>query len=546
MPLETPFVTPSIPTERHRLLEARDIAVAFSIEGGTVEAVRGVDFHIDRGETLALVGESGSGKSVTARALMGLLGRKARLAPEARVTLDGQDLRVRDERKMREVRGRTIAMVFQEPMSSLNPMHTVGGQIVEAIQAHARVPTREARTRARELLAEVRLPNPEALLDRYPHELSGGQRQRVMIAMALSNKPALLIADEPTTALDVRVQAEILELIKDLQTRYNLAVLLITHDLTVVRSYSDRIAVMRRGLIVETGPTATVLDAPTHPYTRQLRDAEPSGYAADVDVEGQPDLLAARGVRIVYGGRAKTPAFVAVEAADVSVRRGEAVGIVGESGSGKTSLALALTRLAPITAGEVVFDGLRIEALSRREMRPLRTRLQIVLQDPFSSLNPRLSVQALIEEGLIVNRIGQTPAERLEKVCKALGDAGLPKDILHRFPHEFSGGQRQRLSIARAIAVEPDLLVLDEPTSALDLSVQAKILETLKDLQQRRGLGYLFISHDLRVVRALCQRIIVMRDGVIVESGPTRDVLENPQSDYTARLVRAAFQVRDS
>jgi len=544
MPLETPYVTPSIPTERQRLLEARDIAVAFSIEGGTVEAVRGVDFHIDRGETLALVGESGSGKSVTARALMGLLGRKARLSPSARVTLDGQDLRVRDERKMRDVRGRAIAMVFQEPMSSLNPLHTVGGQIVEAIQAHARVPTREARTRACELLAEVRLPNPEALLDRYPHELSGGQRQRVMIAMALSNKPALLIADEPTTALDVRVQAEILELIRDLQSRYNLAVLLITHDLTVVRSYSDRIAVMRQGLIVETGPTTAVLDAPTHPYTLQLRDAEPSGYAEDVDVEGQPVLLEARGVRIVYGGRAKSPAFVAVEAADVCVRRGEAVGIVGESGSGKTSLALALTRLAAITAGEVSFDGLRIEALSRREMRPLRTRLQIVLQDPFSSLNPRLSVQALIEEGLIVNRIGHTASERLEKVCKALGDAGLPQDILHRFPHEFSGGQRQRLSIARAIAVEPDLLVLDEPTSALDLSVQAKILETLKDLQQRRGLGYLFISHDLRVVRALCQRIIVMRDGVIVESGPTRDVLENPQSEYTARLVKAAFQVR--
>jgi len=537
-------VTPSIPTEGQHLLEACDIAVAFSIEGGTVEAVRGVNFHIDRGETLALVGESGSGKSVTARALMGLLGRKARLAPQARVILNGQDLPVRDDRRMRGVRGRTIAMVFQEPMSSLNPMHSIGAQIVEAIQAHARTPRREALARAHELLAEVRLPNPEALLDRYPHELSGGQRQRVMIAMALSNRPALLIADEPTTALDVRVQAEILELIEDLQKRYDLAVLLITHDLTVVRSYADRIAVMRQGLIVETGPTAAVLDAPTHPYTLQLRDAEPSGYAETVDVEGQAAILEARGVRIVYPGRGKSPPFVAVEEAHVTVRRGEAVGIVGESGSGKTSLALALTRLAPITAGEVSFDGTRIEALTRREMRPLRTRMQIVLQDPFSSLNPRLSVQALIAEGLIVNGIGRTASERLDKVRQALSDAGMPQDILHRFPHEFSGGQRQRLSIARAIAVEPELLVLDEPTSALDLSVQAKILETLKDLQKRRSLGYLFISHDLRVVRSLCQRIIVMRDGAIVESGPTRQVLENPQSDYTARLVKAAFQVR--
>lgn len=537
-------MTPSIRTESRPLLEARDIAVAFSTEGGRVDAVRGVGFHIDQGETLALVGESGSGKSVTARALMGLLSRNAQLAPQARILLDGRDVPVRDERRMRAVRGQKIAMVFQEPMTSLNPMHRIGSQIVEAIQAHTRTPRRAALTRACELLAEVRLPDPEALLWRYPHELSGGQRQRVMIAMALSNRPALLIADEPTTALDVRVQADILELIKDLQARYALAVLLITHDLTVVRSYADRIAVMRQGLIVETGPTATVLDAPDHPYTRQLRDAEPSGYAGEINVEDQPPLLEARGVRIVYGARRKAQPFVAVQDAEVTVRRGEAVGIVGESGSGKTSLALALTRLAPITGGSIAFDGAEIDALSRRQMRPLRTRLQIVLQDPFSSLNPRLSVQALIEEGLIVNRIGQTASERLVRVRQALSEAGMPQDILHRFPHEFSGGQRQRLSIARAIAVEPELLVLDEPTSALDVSVQAKILETLKDLQKRRGLGYLFISHDLRVVRALCQRIIVMRDGAIVESGPTRQVLETPQSDYTAQLVKAAFEVR--
>ncbi len=538
-------MTPSIPTDPlPTLLSARDISVAFKVEGGVVEAVSGVDLDIRPGEMVALVGESGSGKSVTARALMGLLGRNARLAPTTRVTLNGQDLPIRDDRRMRGVRGRAIAMVFQEPMSSLNPVHTVGAQIVEAIQAHNRVPKKAAMAQARDLLAEVQLPDPDAILKRYPHELSGGQRQRVMIAMALSNRPALLIADEPTTALDVRVQAEILELIRALQKRFDIAVLLITHDLTVVRSYADRIAVMQRGRIVETGPTATVLDDPKHAYTRQLRDAEPTGFADEVVSDGAPPLLEARGVRITYGGRGKAAPFVAVQGADLSVHRGEAVGIVGESGSGKTSLALALTRLIPITSGEIVFDGQRIEALSRREMQPLRTRLQIVLQDPFSSLNPRLSVRALIEEGLIVNRIGRSREDRLAKVRQALTDAGLPQDILHRFPHEFSGGQRQRLSIARAIAVEPDFLVLDEPTSALDLSVQAQILETLKALQRQRGLGYLFISHDLRVVRSLCQRIVVMRDGAIVETGPTRDVLASPQSEYTARLVKAAFEIR--
>lgn len=538
-------MTLSIPTDPlPTLLSARGISVAFKVEGGIVEAVSGVDLDIRPGEMVALVGESGSGKSVTARALMGLLGRNSQMAPTTRVTLNGHDLPIRDDRRMRGVRGRAIAMVFQEPMSSLNPVHTIGAQIVEAIQAHNRLPKKAALAQARDLLAEVQLPYPDAMLKRYPHELSGGQRQRVMIAMALSNRPALLIADEPTTALDVRVQAEILELIRALRKRFDIAVLLITHDLTVVRSYADRIAVMQQGRIVETGPTAAVLDDPKHAYTRQLRDAEPTGFADDVVLDGSPPLLEARGVRITYGGRGKTAPFVAVQGADLTVHRGEAVGIVGESGSGKTSLALALTRLIPITSGEIVFDGQRIEALSRREMQPLRTRLQIVLQDPFSSLNPRLSVRALIEEGLIVNRIGRSREERLAKVRQALTDAGLPQDILHRFPHEFSGGQRQRLSIARAIAVEPDFLVLDEPTSALDLSVQAQILETLKTLQRQRGLGYLFISHDLRVVRSLCQRIVVMRDGAIVETGSTRDVLANPQSEYTARLVKAAFEIR--
>ncbi|WP_240885251.1 dipeptide ABC transporter ATP-binding protein [Sphingomonas sp. SFZ2018-12] len=533
---------PSIPIDPPPLLSARDIGVTFRVEGGEVAAVRGVDLDIRRGEMLALVGESGSGKSVTARVLMGLLGRNARISPDTRIMLEGQPLDIADDRRMRRERGRSIAMVFQEPMSSLNPVYRVGDQIVEAIRAHQPLRKAAALARAAELLAQVQLPDPSAMLRRYPHELSGGQRQRVMIAMALANHPRLLIADEPTTALDVRVQAEILELIRALQVEHDIAVLLITHDLTVVRNYADRVAVMQRGALVEQGHTATLFANPQHPYTRQLLAAEPTGFADPV-APGAP-LIEAAAVRIAFPGRGKSAPTIAVHGADLQVARGEAVGIVGESGSGKTTLALALTRLIEASGGEIRFAGEAIHRHDRRRMRPLRTRMQIVLQDPFASLNPRMSVRALVEEGLIVNRIGNGAADRLDRVKAALVAAGLPTDILNRFPHEFSGGQRQRLSIARAIAVEPELLVLDEPTSALDLSVQAQILDTLRTLQRERGLSYLFISHDLRVVRALCQRVIVMRDGRIVEEGTARDVLERPSTDYTARLVQAAFHIR--
>jgi len=532
---------PSTHTESAPLLSARDIRVTFQVEGGSIEAVRGVDLDIRAGEMLALVGESGSGKSVTARVLMGLLGRNARVSQETRVWLDGRPLAIGDERRMRTVRGSDIAMVFQEPISSLNPIYRVGDQIVEAIKAHQRVDRAAALARAEDLLGQVRLPDPVAMLRRYPHELSGGQRQRVMIAMALANNPRLLIADEPTTALDVSVQAEILKLIRALQVEQGIAVLLITHDLTVVRHYADRVAVMQHGALVEQGETAALFAAPQHPYTRQLLAAEPTGFAAPV--EPGPPVLEGRAVRITYPGRTRAVPVVAVHGADIMVRRGEAVGIVGESGSGKTTLALALTRLIEST-GTIEFEGAPIDGLDRRGMRPLRPRLQIVLQDPFASLNPRMSVRALVEEGLIVHRIGVDAADRLARVRAALVAAGLPTDILNRFPHEFSGGQRQRLSIARAIALEPDMLVLDEPTSALDLSVQAQILATLKTLQAERGLSYLFISHDLRVVRALCQRIVVMRHGEIVEAGPTREVLERPSQDYTARLIAAAFEIQ--
>ena len=533
---------PSIPIDPPPLLSARDIGVTFRVEGGEVAAVRGVDLDIRRGEMLALVGESGSGKSVTARVLMGLLGRNARISPDTRIMLEGQPLDIADDRRMRRERGRSIAMVFQEPMSSLNPVYRVGDQIVEAIRAHQPLRKADALARATELLAQVQLPDPSAMLRRYPHELSGGQRQRVMIAMALANHPRLLIADEPTTALDVRVQAEILELIRALQVEHDIAVLLITHDLTVVRNYADRVAVMQHGALVEQGHTATLFANPQHPYTRQLLAAEPTGFADPV-APGAP-LIEAAAVRIAFPGRGKSAPTIAVHGADLQVARGEAVGIVGESGSGKTTLALALTRLIEASGGEIRFAGEAIHRHDRRRMRPLRTRMQIVLQDPFASLNPRMSVRALVEEGLIVNRIGNSAADRLDRVNAALVAAGLPTDILNRFPHEFSGGQRQRLSIARAIAVEPELLVLDEPTSALDLSVQAQILDTLRTLQRECGLSYLFISHDLRVVRALCQRVIVMRDGRIVEEGTTRDVLERPSTDYTARLVQAAFHIR--
>jgi peptide/nickel transport system ATP-binding protein len=536
---------PSTPIESVLAIDA--LGVGF----GAAPVVADVALAIGRGEMVALVGESGSGKSLTARAVMGLLPRGAALAAGSSIRLAGSEIAGLAEPALRRLRGNRMAMVFQEPMSSLNPFHTIGAQLVEAIRIHQRTSRAAALARAASLLAEVGLPEPGAKLRQYPHELSGGQRQRVMIAMALSNQPDLLIADEPTTALDVIVQAQILALLKDLQKRHAMAILLITHDLTIVRRHATRVHVMQAGRIVEAGETAALFAAPRHPYTQMLLAAEPAALAQPFAGTGAP-LIEAKGLCVDFparrtGWRAKPADIRVVRAASLAVAQGESVGIVGESGSGKTTLGLAMMRLIPAAVGEIRFDGARIDGLDRASMLPFRRRMQIVLQDPFASLNPRLSVRQLVEEGLIVNDIGNGAADRLARVQVALADAGLGEagsgDILSRFPHEFSGGQRQRLSIARALAVEPDFLLLDEPTSALDLSVQAQILTLLQRLQRERGLSYLFISHDLKVVRALCQRIIVMKAGAIVEEGAAADILANPRTDYAARLVRAALDL---
>jgi len=530
------------------VLDARNVAVRFKVEGGFVEAVKDVSFKVRRGETIAIVGESGSGKSVTARAVMRLLSKRAVFSKDSRITLAGEELTTLPERAMRQLRGRKISMIFQEPMSSLNPVYTIGTQIREVLHLHNKLSRDEATKRARALLEEVQIPDPDARLRQYPHQLSGGQRQRVMIAIALANRPEVLIADEPTTALDVTVQAQILNLIRDLKTRYGMAVILITHDLTVVRQFADRVYVMQHGEVKEHNTTSALFDAPKHPYTQRLLSAEPKGVAQPLQGD-PPTILEGNGVRVVYalnrGGmfRPIRSELVAVDGLSLNLKKGESFGLVGESGSGKTTFGQALIRMVQAQAGEISFDGQRIDGLKRSQLRPFRSRMQVVFQDPFSSLNPRMSVRQVIEEGLIVNAIGRGSADRLTRVKKALDDAGLPGNILSRFPHEFSGGQRQRIAIARAIALEPEFILLDEPTSALDLSIQAQIIELLRSLQRERGLSYLFISHDLKVVRALCHRVIVMQHGKVVEQGPVADVLTNPQTDYTRQLVRAAFDV---
>jgi peptide/nickel transport system ATP-binding protein len=533
---------------RELIIDARNIGVTFTIDRGVVEGVRDVSFQLHRGETIALVGESGSGKSVTARTVMGLLSRRAAVSEKTRVMLDGKDVVRLSQKDLRKLRGNRVSMIFQEPMSSLNPVYTIGAQITEVIHLHNRVSRNEATKRARTLLEEVQMPEPAARLRQYPHQLSGGQRQRVMIAMALANRPDVLIADEPTTALDVTVQAQILHLIKDLKARYGMAVILITHDLTIVRAFSQYVYVMKDGEVKEHNRTEEIFSNPKHPYTQHLLASEPKGVANPL-AEDTPTILDGRGINVVYtlrrGGMFKPDYFdlAAVDHLDINLRRHETLGLVGESGSGKTTFGQALIRLIRTDGGVITFDGQRIDGKSRKEMRPLRSRMQVVFQDPFSSLNPRMSIRQIVEEGLIVNGIGGSGGERVERVLRALRDAGLPDNILSRFPHEFSGGQRQRIAIARAIALEPEFILLDEPTSALDLSVQAQIIDLLRKLQDEKGLSYLFISHDLKVVRALCHRVIVMQHGRIVEQGPVDDVLTSPQTDYTRRLVRAAFDI---
>ena len=544
------------PAERHDLgshgreliLDARGIAVNFKVEGGIVEAVKDVSFQLHKGETIALVGESGSGKSVTARTVMRLLTKRAKVSPKSRITLAGKDVLKLSEGDMRKLRGNDVAMIFQEPMSSMNPVYTIGQQICEIIHLHNKVSRKEAMARAKTLLEEVQIPEPEARLRQFPHQLSGGQRQRVMIAMALANRPDILIADEPTTALDVTVQAQILNLIKDLKAKYGMAVILITHDLTIVRQFSDYVYVMQNGAVQEHNRTEELFNNPQHRYTRHLLASEPKGNANPIS-ETSETVLEGRSVRVQFtlkrGGFFKPDFFqlVAVDNLDLKLRRHETLGLVGESGSGKTTFGQALIRLIGNQGGEIFFDGKPIHNLDRRGMRPLRSRMQIVFQDPFASLNPRMSIRQIIEEGLIVNGLGGSSRERVDRVRQALRDAGMPDTILQRFPHEFSGGQRQRIAIARAIAMEPEFILLDEPTSALDLSVQAQIIDLLRKLQDEKGLSYLFISHDLKVVRALCHRVMVMQFGKVVEQGPVGEVLTNPKTDYTRALVRAAFEI---
>jgi peptide/nickel transport system ATP-binding protein len=530
------------------ILEARNVAVSFKVEGGVVNAVKNVNFALRKGETIAIVGESGSGKSVTARAIMRLLSKRATVGRDASIIMAGQDVLKLSENEMRKLRGSRVSMIFQEPMSSLNPVYTVGSQICEVLHLHNKISRADARAKAVELLREVQIPDPESRVKQYPHQLSGGQRQRVMIAMALANRPDILIADEPTTALDVTVQAQILNLIKDLKDKYGMAVILITHDLTVVKQFADRVYVMQHGEVKEHNLTKTLFANPQHPYTKRLLSSDPKGVAQAL-VGDQPSILVGDNVRVTYtlkrGGmfNATYHPLHAVDGLSLDLKRGETLGLVGESGSGKTTFGQALIRLLDPQQGEITFDGVRIDNLDRAGLRPFRSRMQIVFQDPFSSMNPRMSVRQIVEEGLIVNNIGSSDADRLERVQRALSDSGMPTDILSRFPHEFSGGQRQRLAIARAIAMEPEFIMLDEPTSALDLSVQAQIIELLRKLQRERGLSYLFISHDLKVVRALCHRVIVMQHGQIMEQGPVADVLTNPKTDYTKRLVRAAFDI---
>ncbi|MGX9357072.1 ABC transporter ATP-binding protein [Roseobacteraceae bacterium S113] len=526
------------------VLEVRDLAVGFRQDGQVSPAVRGVSFSIARGETVALVGESGSGKSVTALSTVGLLGESAEVSGS--VTYDGAQMVGADEATLRRVRGNDISFIFQEPMTSLNPLHTLEKQLRESIELHQGLTGDAVRKRIIELLTKVGIRDPETRLGAYPHQLSGGQRQRVMIAMALANGPELLIADEPTTALDVTIQAQILDLLADLRNEENMALLFITHDLGVVRKIADRVCVMKSGEIVEEGPTAELFANPQHPYTKMLLDAESTGVPDPVAADA-PVVAETNGLKIWFpiqrGLLKRTVGHVkAVNDATLAVRAGETIGIVGESGSGKTTLALAIMRLIG-SEGHLGFEGTDLRALSTRDLRKLRSDMQIVFQDPYGSLSPRMSCAQIIAEGLGVHgRQGDDRPER-ELVAEVMSEVGLDPMSMDRYPHEFSGGQRQRIAIARAMILRPKLVVLDEPTSALDMTVQVQIVELLRNLQKKYGLAYLFISHDLKVVRAMSHHVIVMKQGDVVEQGPADQIFEHPQTDYARTLLAAAFDL---
>ncbi|HWM83852.1 MAG TPA: ABC transporter ATP-binding protein [Pseudolabrys sp.] len=528
------------------LLSVRDLSVAFGSGSSEVLAVDRISFDIRKGETLALVGESGSGKSVTALSIMKLLPYPAAHHPSGSVLFKGQDLLPMPERDIRHMRGNDITIIFQEPMTSLNPLHTIEKQVGEILLLHRGLTGEKARQRIIDLLTQVGIPDPETRLQSYPHQLSGGQRQRVMIAMALANEPDLLIADEPTTALDVTVQAQILALLGDIQKRLGMAILFITHDLGIVRKLANRVCVMSKGRIVEQGEVERVFTAPEHPYTKALLAAEPKPDPAppmpDAPVVVQTDDLKVwfpirRGVMRKVVGHIK-----AVDGISIDIRKGETLGVVGESGSGKTTLGLAILRLIS-SAGPVAFMGQPLQGLNFKAMRPHRRNMQIVFQDPYGSLSPRLSITDIVGEGLEVHHPSMSATEREQRVIEALADVGLDPQTRFRYPHEFSGGQRQRIAVARAIVLEPTFIVLDEPTSALDMLIQAQIVDLLRDLQKRRDLTYMFISHDLRVVAALASRLVVMRNGKVIEQGAAADLFRSPKSDYTRALFAAAFKL---
>jgi microcin C transport system ATP-binding protein len=533
-------------SETTPLLSVRDLSVAFTQNGATTTAVDRVSFDIAPGETLAIVGESGSGKSVSALSAVRLLPYPAASHPSGEILFKGVDVMGMDDAALRKIRGNEISMIFQEPMTSLNPLHTVEKQIAEILKIHRGMGEQAARARVLDLLTKVGIRDPETRLQSYPHQLSGGQRQRVMIAMALANEPDLLIADEPTTALDVTVQAQILQLLKDLQRDTGMAMLFITHDLGIVRKIADRVCVMTGGKLVEEGAVERIFTAPQHPYTRHLLAAEPKGSPPVTD-EDRPVVVAAEDVKVWFpvkrGLLRRTVDHIkAVDGIDVTVREGQTLGIVGESGSGKTTLGLALLRMIQST-GSIRFGSRDINTLSWKDMRPLRRDMQIVFQDPFGSLSPRMSVADIVGEGLEVHYGDLTPSERDERVAAALQEVGLDADTRFRYPHEFSGGQRQRISIARAMVLQPKFVMLDEPTSALDMSVQAQVVDLLRDLQKRHGLAYLFISHDLKVVRALANEVVVMRAGKVVEAGSAAEIFDAPKTEYTKALMAAAFRL---
>ena len=529
------------------LLEVENLAVSFRAENGDLPAVRGASLAVERGETVALVGESGSGKSVTALSVLQLLPYPHASHPHGSIRYRGRELVGAPKPVLRDIRGDRISMIFQEPMTSLNPLHTVEKQITETLMLHKGLGAAQARSRCLELLELVRIDDAETRLKSWPHQLSGGQRQRIMIAMALANEPELLIADEPTTALDVTVQAQVLALLRDLQRKLGMAILLITHDLTIVRNVADRVYVMNDGEIVEHGATAALYANPRHPCTRMLLAAEPTARPPPAD-PGAAEVMGADDLRVWFpiqrGVLRRTVGHVkAVDGVTVHVREGQTVGVVGESGSGKTTLGMALLRLIA-SDGPIRFEGRAIDGLGSRDLRAYRSEMQVVFQDPYSSLSPRLSVFQIVEEGMLIHGVGTTYDERRTLVAGALHEVGIDPGTMDRYPHEFSGGQRQRIAIARALVLQPRFLVLDEPTSALDMTVQAQIVDLLRSLQERHRLAYLFISHDLRVVRALANEVIVLRAGRVVEQGPAQSVFERPKSDYTRALMAAAFEIR--